>query len=49
MEKSNQSEGENRRKRRELVTTNTELKAMAAAAIMGFNQPSAATGMATTL
>jgi len=31
------------------VTTNTELNAIAAAAISGFSQPSAASGIAATL
>ena len=39
----------NRFSRNEFSTTNTELKAMAAPAIMGFNNPRAATGMATVL
>jgi hypothetical protein len=34
---------------RELVTTDTELNAMAPAAIMGLRKPSAATGNARTL
>src|SRR5574343_906174 len=36
-------------RRSELATTDTELIAMAAAAIIGFRRPAAATGMATTL
>ena len=32
-----------------LVTTKTELRAIAAAAIMGFRKPAAANGSATTL
>lgn len=39
----------NRFSRSEFSTTNTELNAMAAPAIMGFNNPRAATGMATVL
>ena len=35
--------------RSELVTTETELMAIAAAAIIGLRRPAAATGMATTL
>jgi hypothetical protein len=42
-------EGWNRRSRRLLVTTNTELKAIAAAAISGLRNPSAASGIAATL
>jgi len=38
-----------RRRRRLLVTTNTELKAIAAAAIRGLRKPSAASGMARVL
>ena len=41
--------GLNRRSRRLLVTTNTELKAIAAPAIRGFSRPSAASGSAATL
>ena len=38
-----------RRSRSELLTTLTELKAMAAAATMGLSSPKAASGMPTTL
>jgi hypothetical protein len=41
--------GEKRRNRRLLLTTNTELNAMAAPAIRGLSRPSAAKGMAATL
>ena len=41
--------GVNRRSRRLLLTTNTELKAMAAPAISGLSRPSAASGRAATL
>ena len=41
--------GRNRRSRRLLVTTNTELNAIAAAAISGLRNPSAASGMAAVL
>jgi len=41
--------GRKRRRRRLLVTTNTELKAIAAAAIRGLRKPSAASGMARVL
>lgn len=40
---------ENRRSRRLLLTTNTELNAIAAPARIGFNRPAAASGMAATL
>ena len=40
---------ENPRRRRELVTTNTELNAMATPASIGLRNPAAATGMRTTL
>ncbi len=39
----------NRLNLREFVTTDTELNAMAPAAIMGFSRPSAAKGIARTL
>ena len=39
----------NRRSRSELVTTNTDEKPIAAAAITGFSRPTAASGMAATL
>ena len=39
----------NRRRRREFVTTRTELAAMAAPAIIGLSSPRAATGTPTTL
>jgi hypothetical protein len=39
----------NRSSRRLLVTTNSELSAIAAAAIIGLRKPTAASGMATTL
>ena len=42
-------DGVNRRSRRLLVTTNTELKAIAAPAIMGLSSPTAANGSAATL
>jgi hypothetical protein len=35
--------------RKELTITETELSAIAPEAIIGFNRPNAATGMATTL
>jgi hypothetical protein len=41
--------GEKRRRRRLLLTTNTELKAMAAPAMRGLSRPSAASGMAAML
>ena len=41
--------GEKRRSRRLLLTTNTELKAMAAPAMRGLSRPSAASGMAAML
>ncbi len=41
--------GENRRSRRLFVTTNTELKAIAAPAISGLRKPRAASGIAATL
>ena len=41
--------GWKRRSRRLLVTTNTELKAMAAAAISGDRNPRAASGIAAVL
>jgi len=41
--------GRNRRSRRLLVTTNTELNAIAAAAISGLRNPRAASGMAAVL
>ena len=41
--------GEKRRNRRLLLTTNTELNAMAAPAISGLSRPSAASGMAARL
>jgi len=41
--------GRIRRSRRLLVTTNTELNAIAAAAISGLRKPSAASGMAAVL
>jgi hypothetical protein len=41
--------GEKRRSRRLLLTTNTELNAMAAPAMSGLRRPSAARGMAATL
>ena len=41
--------GRKRRSRRLLVTTNTELNAIAAAAISGLRNPSAASGMAAVL
>ena len=46
---ANHRDGEKRRNRSEFITTNTELNAMAPAAIMGFSQPSAATGILTAL
>ena len=42
-------DGVNRRSRRLLLTTNTELNAIAAPAISGFSRPSAANGSAATL
>ena len=42
-------DGVNRRNRRLLATTNTELKAIAAPAIMGLSSPTAANGSAATL
>ncbi len=41
--------GSKRRNRRLLLTTNTELKAIAAPAMRGLSRPSAASGMAATL
>ena len=41
--------GENLRRRRLLLTTNTELNAIAAPAIKGLSSPRAASGMAATL
>ena len=41
--------GAKRRSRRLLVTTNTELNAIAAPAIIGLSSPAAASGMAATL
>src|ERR1700741_2613046 len=46
---SNQSEARQRLSSRALVTTDTELAAIAAPAITGFNMPSAANGMPSTL
>ena len=43
------ADGRKRRSRRLLVTTNTELKAMAAPAISGLRNPAAASGMAAVL
>src|SRR6185295_15295047 len=42
-------DGVNRRSRRLLLTTNTELKAIAAPAIIGSSRPSAASGIAAAL
>ena len=42
-------DGLKKRSRKLFVTTKTELKAIAAPAIIGFRKPSAATGMASTL
>ena len=44
-----QRDGVNLRRRRLLLTTNTELKAIAAPAIIGFSRPAAARGSAATL
>lgn len=46
---SNQVAERNRRRRKLLVTTNTEEKAIAAPAIIGFNSPAIANGIAATL
>ena len=43
------SERPNRRKRREFVTTKTELNAIVRPAIIGLSRPKAASGMAATL
>lgn len=42
-------DGVNLRSRRLLLTTNSELKAIAAPAIIGFRRPAAASGSAATL
>lgn len=49
MTRSMLQRGAKRRNRRLLVTTNTELKAIAAPAMSGLSSPSAASGAAATL